>query len=416
MPSVSTKQSDQWHASIKVWHADPAKAEGGYFKWTWKATGLPRDRAKSDALAVARTFQQAAEQAYPGNPMRADQRAFTLALESIWKAAGLATPQKTATWVEFSPEFVASCNANASTRKLYQSQLDAFGKHLGHKAKGMLHNVTHDDCQRFYDALRVKGRTAKTTRNYLKCVRACFDRAAKLGIIGLNPAALVKTPLGAPGQRHPLTMAEVGAVLAVLDEPPAAAIHCRGFLFGVVEEWRTAVLFGLWCGMRLGDATSREWSDIAGDCETVTFVPQKKQRYGVAVTLPLVGKLREHLLSVPNKEGPITPRLNGHYKLSVNFGKLLNLAGVSDKAPAKTGPSSKPKRHKSFHSLRHTVLTELAKTGADKQLRMLLADHDDPAVNTKYTHGEVARLAEALTKAFPVIDTIKTPGDSKAAD
>ena len=408
MASVSSKNGTQWHASVKIWHADPSLPEGGIWKRTWKQTGIASSRPRKDAQAAADVLQATANALHPSNKARSDQRAFAEALASMWRAAGLSVPQVTTNWEDFAPEWVASCTVNAASARLYQSHCNAFGQHLQHKAQGMLHNITHRDCQSFYDALRASGRTAKTARNYLKCIRAAFERAVKLGIIGLNPAALVKTPLGAPARRLPLTLGEVARVLAVLDDPPAAAVHCRGFLHGVTEEWRTAILLGLWCGMRLGDATKCKWSSIAHDVQTVTFIPEKKRRYGVAVTLPIVGALRNHLMKITRTKNAdfaagnfLTPQLAKCTKNSVNFGKLLNLAGISDERPAETGKASKPKRLRSFHSLRHTVLTELAKSGADKQIRMLLADHDDAAVNDRYTHAAVERLANALEKAFP---------------
>lgn len=399
MASVSTKNSDQWHASLRIWKEDSSLPEGGRWTRSWKATGIPASEPKARAVKVAEALQEAAAAVHPSNLRRGDQRAFAAALESIWEAAGLSVPRVSATWADFVPQFIDSCTVNTKTRKLYESQLGRFTAHLGAKARGVMHNINHADCQAFYDKLLKDGRALKTVRTYLKMVRAAFDRAVKLGIIGLNPASLVKTPLGPAGNRQPLTRAEVAAVLQVLDNPPPDAVHCRGFLYEVTEEWKTMVLFGLWCGMRMGDACRRKWSDIEGD--TITFVPRKKIRYGVPVTLPLVGALRVHLAGLKREGDDITPRLNGHQKLSVNFGKILDLAGVSAERTEAIGKSSKPKRRKSFHSLRHTVLTELAKSGADKQLRQLLADHDDPAVNSRYTHAEVERLASALAKAFP---------------
>ena len=401
MASVSIKNGTQWHASVKVWHADPSLPEGGIWKRTWKQTGIASSRPRKEAQAAADVLQATASALHPSNKARSDQRAFAEALASMWRAAGLSVPQVTTNWEDFAPEWVASCTVNAASARLYQSHCNMFSRHLAHKAQGMLHNINHRDCQSFYDALRDSGRTAKTARNYLKCIRAALDRAVKLGIIGLNPAALVKTPLGAPARRLPLTLPEVARVLAVLNDPPADAVHCRGFLYGVTQEWKTAILLGLWCGMRLGDATKCKWSAIANDLQIVTFIPEKKRRYGVAVTLPIVGALRSHLESLPRLGEYLAPQLAKCSKNSVNFGKLLNLAGISDERPAVTGKASKPKRLRSFHSLRHTVLTELAKSGADKQIRMLLADHDDAAVNDRYTHAAVERLASALEKAFP---------------
>jgi integrase len=375
---------------------------------------------KRAALRVADALQDAATAAGPQKALRADPRTFTSALEGIWRAAGMEPVRVSASWVSFFPEYLDACEISPGTRVIYTNFLTSFTKFLGpEKAGGLMQSVTHGECQGFYDSLVAKGLSLKTARGYLKSVRACFDRAQKLGVVPLNPASLVRTPLGGrEGKRDALSLPEIARVLAVLADPPPEVGTGRGFLRGDLPgQWRTAVLLGLWCGMRLGDATVRRWGDFSPTLEQVTFLPQKKSRRGVSVTLPVVGVLREHLLSLERggDDDLVTPGLayaepgSNRGKNSVRFAKILDLAGVGADAveavnggrARSDGGAGKPKRRKSFHSLRHTVLTELARAGVDKQLRQLMADHDDPAVNDRYTHAQVERLATALASAFP---------------
>lgn len=417
MPSVSTLGKKFWYASLNLWHADADHPSGGEWKRTWRKTGLPATSPKKEAEEIAAALQAAGDKAGPESRMRLDARTFAAALEGIWESAGLEVPRVTASWSDFMEEYLAACQINEGTVTVYRNFLNSFAEHIGPaKASGMMQGISHKDCQSFYDALLASGLTPKTCRNYLKSVRACFARAVHMGIIPTNPAALVRTPLGPPGQRLPLTLEEVVAILRTLEDPPEVYTgrFTRGyrgpaFLRGMTEEWRTAVLLGLWCGMRLGDATHRRWSDFDAELTQVTFLPEKKSRAGRPVTLPVVGALRAHLLAereagpkhggrrLGNPEGLLTPQLAAHNKNSERFGKLLNLAGIACDRAERKSALAKPKRTKSFHSLRHTILTEMARHGVDKQLRQLLADHDDPLVNDRYTHAVVERLRSALS-------------------
>lgn len=397
MAAVSTKGQAFWMARIKVW----VEATGEWQR-VWRTTGIPALDSEAKAQKVADTLQAAALSVSPTDPRRADRRVFAKILEDIWRLAGVAPPEVSSSWNQFWPQHVASLEVVEKSRAHYAVQCEAFALHLGARADAMLWDVGHRECQAFYDMLMASGRSHGTARNYLKTVRAVFERAVHLGVVPVNPTLMVRLPMIGKIDRKAFSPSEVAKLLAFVDGQPAIDdLHMRR----KGHEWQIAVRLGLYCGMRMGDATHRNWEDFDLDAGTVTFTPQKKARRGKPVVLPLLAPLLAHLRSVRQESGPVTPMLAKETKVSHYFGLMLERAGIIE-ATVYTVPegermNNRTIREKSFHSLRHTVLTELARTGADKQLRQLLADHEDPRVNDRYTHAEVERLAGALALAFP---------------
>ncbi len=398
MANVSTKGQGTWQAMIRVW-----VAKEGTWKRAWRTTGLAATEPKEKAEKMADALQSAANSAGPESPKRSDRRFFVKMIEDIWKTAGLDVPAVSSSWNQFYPEYLAELEATDKSKAGYRAQFEAFAVHLGAKADAMLWDVGHKDCQSFYAHLMGEGRSHGTARNYLKAIRAVFARAVLMGVAPTNPALLVKLPNIRKVDKKPFEKEDIRAILAYLDNPAEDDLHMRR----KAHEWRIVVRLGLYCGMRLGDATGRDWKDFDLKKGTVTFLPSKKARRGKVVTLPLLPPLLKCLreAGAGTAEGPVTPSLAADTKCSHYFGKMLERAGVSEPVAHALPKGQRSKEHtvreKSFHSLRHTVLTELARTGADKQLRQLLADHDDPRVNDKYTHAEVERLAGALALAFP---------------
>ena len=396
MANVSTKGQHTWLAQIKVW-----EEATGEWKRVWRTTGIPALEGKAKAQKVADALQAAALSAGPTSDRRADRRMFAKMLEDIWRMAGLEAPQMSQSWSGFFPEAVGGLDVSDKSKAHYIGHCNAFTAHLGARADAMLWEVGHRECQAFYDKLMGSGRSHGTARNYLKTVRAVMNRAVLMGMIQTNPALLVRLPMVRKVDRQAFSREEVAKLLAYLDSPPGTDVH----LARKGGAWKIAVRLGLYCGMRLGDATTRQWEDFDLDAGTVTFTPQKKARRGKPVVLPLLAPLLAHLRAVRQASGPVTPELAGVTKASHYFGLLLERAGIVEtktwELPEGERKLDRTTREKSFHSLRHTVLTELARTGADKQLRQLLADHEDPRVNDRYTHAEVERLAGALALAFP---------------
>jgi integrase len=74
----------------------------------------------------------------------------------------------------------------------------------------------------------------------------------------------------------------------------------------------------------------------------------------------------------------------------------METAGIDS---GETGGQGKRRFSKlSFHSLRHSFNSALANADVPQDLRMKLTGHSTAAVNTGYTHHELATLKNALGK------------------
>ena len=149
-------------------------------------------------------------------------------------------------------------------------------------------------------------------------------------------------------------------------------------------------MFGLFYGMRIGDATRRRFDEIQDG--VLHFVPEKKSRKARVVSVPLMGDLA----SLRGK-GLITPTLAAMSAsvASRNFIRLLDKAGVERTISGKTGKGRR-QTDKSFHSWRHTTNSILVDAGVDQRVRQLICDHDSTKVSNNYTHASIQTMAKAI--------------------
>jgi integrase len=159
-------------------------------------------------------------------------------------------------------------------------------------------------------------------------------------------------------------------------------------------EWRTCILFGLYFGMRLGDARRRSYEEIEDG--NLRFLPEKKSRLGKVVTVPLMGELQ-----TLRGQGLITPTLAAmeHGTASKHFSQLLDRAGIVRVKTTKRG-EGRGLTDKTFHSWRHTTNSLLAEAGIDQRVRQLICDHDSVRVSNRYTAVSIDTMAKAITKAI----------------
>ena len=284
-------------------------------------------------------------------------------------------------------------NVAASTLAAYEWAYDSFLAYLGARADGGIEMIEHSDIRAWRDKEKEAGLSDKRVNNLLKYVSGPFAKAAKTGMISINPVAATESLRVTDSvERKPFTVGEINSLIT----------HCPS------QEWRVVLLLGVYCGMRLGDATRRKLSDFDLAGKTVTFVPEKKRNQGKVIVLPLHPSLLEEingLLSHSSAETGdwLTPTLNatpmtGRTGLSSRFIDIMEAAGI-DRGDSLEGTGRGRTRFaRSFHSTRHTAATWLANEGVQEDLRMLLTDHESRDVAKRYTHHSVELLRAAVEK------------------
>jgi integrase len=163
-------------------------------------------------------------------------------------------------------------------------------------------------------------------------------------------------------------------------------------------EWRTMLMLGLYTGQRLVDLATLRWSGIDLDAGEIRITTQKTKRKHVCLIHPALSSWLSdirprHALA----DDLVSPSLEGRHgtTLSKLFGEILDDSGVDFRTVVTNG---RARRTKTFHSLRHTLPSMLAKSGASAKVIQDIVGHDSRASTARYTHTEREQITTALEK------------------
>ena len=284
-------------------------------------------------------------------------------------------------------------NVAASTFKAYEWAYESFIGFLGPRADAGIENIEHADVRAWRDAQKESGLSDKRVNNLLKYLSGPFAKAAKTGMIPINPVAATESlRVSDSVQRKPFTVKEINSILK----------KCPS------HEWKIVVLLGVYCGMRLGDATRRKVGDFDLEAGTVTFIPEKKSKQGREVILPLHPSLLSEIKAAVKGRGNdaaawLTPKMaespiGSSQGLSTQFIVIMDTAQVDRGESVEGTGRGRTRFARSFHSTRHTASTWLANEGIQEDLRMLITDHESREVAKRYTHHSVELLRSAVAK------------------
>jgi integrase len=272
----------------------------------------------------------------------------------------------------------------------YEGVADNFLDFLGGKAAGNLAALKAEDVERYRDQLqdRVAPRTVNT---HLKVIRVALEKAVKQGIFDRNPARLVDNlDTSDRHERRAFTMAELKKLLAVCG-----------------ADWKTAVLLGIYTGLRLGDIQSLTWANLDLPAKELTIRTQKTGRVQI---LPLAAPLWRHIETLPagdDPRAPLCPSFQGKAVnwLSNSFYELMASAGLVQSRGdhlKKEGKAGRAARRQlspvSFHSLRHTATSLLKNAGVSDVVARDIVGHESEAVSRSYTHIDTETKRNALDK------------------
>jgi integrase len=90
--------------------------------------------------------------------------------------------------------------------------------------------------------------------------------------------------------------------------------------------------------------------------------------------------------------------VSGKYGLSLQFHKIMAEAGIKQETIAAAGSAGHEFNKFTFHSLRHSFISEMANAGIAPDVRQLLAGHSDDRSHAVYTHTQIDTLRAAVKK------------------
>ncbi|WP_411827645.1 tyrosine-type recombinase/integrase [Luteolibacter sp. AS25] len=273
-----------------------------------------------------------------------------------------------------------------TTVAFYKSVINHFIAFLGSRAGSHLETISASDIRRFRDSIVAEGRTGKTANHKLKCLRSIFGDAVKASLILQNPATSVKQVTESDSTtRVPFTAEEVGRLLAAAPS----------------QEWRGVILLGAFAGLRLADASNLTSGNIDLARSVIHLMPKKTDRKKRTIEVPLHAELLaffERNPPSPFATAPLFPSLakiesGGRKGLSAQFREIMNNSNISRNITREVSKGApRESAEKSFHSLRHTFTSALAKANVPEEVRMKMTGHSESETHQKYTHQELSTL------------------------
>lgn len=364
---------------MRVWICAQDHPDGGFWRQTCRSTKLshkttPRRTAKRYADELERIGRELRDNI-------PDEVWVQSSVAALMRAAGVKGARRRTTWEKAAQGYISAKTAKPRSIESYTKHCAHFAEFLGQRARHDLRSITPEDISEFYHGLTKRGLSRRSAQQITKTVRAVFHRALHLRDIDANPAALFRMSDDAsPSGRQPFSREDIKAILAKAD-----------------DEWRIACLFGLYYGMRIGDAIRRTHEEIKDG--VLRFIPEKKSRRGKIVAVPLVGELQKL-----QGRGKITPQLDAmtNAVASKHFSRLLDRAGIARVKTKKKG-EGRGITDKTFHSFRHTINSLMVDAGVDQRVRQLICDHDSTKVSNNYTHASIDTMAEAIRRSVPTL-------------
>jgi integrase len=389
------------------WFACFSAADGRRLKKSTKETD--RKRALEVALALERAEGMARRGTLTATRVR------QLLGEVLERVSGDELPAHTAeSWLRGFVENKSVSTAE-STLAGYRNAIDGFLASLGRRAKLNIAAIAPADITRFRDEQLASGKVASTVRTMLAKLIAPLNAAKRQGIIAHNPAegvdlpTLPKSKSGGDSLSEPFSPEQVAALME-------AAIAKRNGkpAFKAGAEWRGAIMLAYFTGARLTDVTNLRWDAINLPGRLLTYREKKGKRYSKEATIPLHPALESLLLemSAPDSGAAfIFPALAGRTSNVVGetFARIMAEAGIKRELIHDPEPGSKGRKRYNlgFHSLRHTMNSEMANAGVAQEIRQLFTGQKSAKMNERYTHRKLAPLRRAIEK-------IPSPG--KAAE
>jgi integrase len=305
---------------------------------------------------------------------------------------------------DFFSSWLQTPGRKPATIARYRPILNSFVAFIGEqRARASVGSIAIGEIERFRDRQMVEGKTASTANLAIRVLRAVFGSARRLGYALTNPAEGVSMLNESDAEeRVPFTADQTRALLRAAD-----------------SEWRGMILFGYYTGMRLHDAASLTWQNIDLAGRTLTFRDEKtsrrKARGKKDTVIFLHDDLAAYLESLPANDDPQAPLFSSLFgKPSGSYGGLSNgfnrlMAKARVRSPLGKQKSGKGRQFRAlgFHSLRHTLISNLANADISLDVRKEITGHSSDEIHRRYVHLELGTQRRAIAKIPTLLPRLK---------
>ena len=248
--------------------------------------------------------------------------------------------------------------------------------------------LTVADIRRFRDRLLDEGRSAATANMSIKVLRSPLNAAKRQGLLVHSPADAVELLASADTEKDVFSANQVKALIGAAEG----------------DDWKGLILAGYYTGVRLGDLSNLQWSNIDEGAQIIEFRQAKTKK---ALTIPIHPELRDWLRSIHDRTEFVFPSLagqtsSGRSGLSGQFSRIMAKAQIQGTVSSRSGDKGRNRSSLSFHSLRHSFNSAMANAGISQEMRQRLTGHASKAINDRYTHAELDTLRSAV-EAVPAL-------------
>lgn len=284
-----------------------------------------------------------------------------------------------------------------STHARYGSSIRKLITFLGPEADHELQTLTGEQIEKFILSEKEAGLAPKSLNLDLKAIHAALGKAFKRQHVKINVAGTVDPQPSNTAEKRAFSLDQVRKLIEAVPD----------------GEWLGMIHVGYFTGLRLGDVSHLQWSNVNLREKILTVIPDKRETRRPRP--PLEVPIHPHLLNwfkvwrvdARTVGSPfIFPTLSqkkieGDKGLSSTFTRLITTAGIENpvvREKVQGSSRSRSVRAYGFHSLRSTFITQLKEAGVKVEDRMKLSDHSSPEMNLLYTKTELSRLQTEIDR------------------
>lgn len=273
----------------------------------------------------------------------------------------------------------------AQSERNYKRAVERFLDFLQEDKLNPVDSLKPSRCEDFFKE-ECKRVSYGTARHYISMLRAAFSSAYRDDIIRKNPFSAMnirrmdveknKT------KRLPFTAEEMHTIMTTFP-----------------QRWKELVMTSfLTGGQRLGDCCTLKWDSVDLQNGIISFSTTKT---GKLISAPIVAPLRALLESKERVSEYVFPEMARRYikksTLSIEFTSLLRAHGILPESTVPKTGDRRPVSQKSFHSIRHTVVSMLRSSCMfTADLTRDIVGHNSEAIERAYFTADEALKAQGL--------------------